>query len=174
MPARSCSSASAVGLAVDLDVDQRLGQPVLGPDLEQPALLVAPDAHDRPDHEVDGAPAPRHLHRDRVDEEGHVVDDRLDDGVRRLPAVLLDVRRVDVHLDLAGPADAREVPVGERGAVEVDVAPVVQVVGRDVGVVRADEPLDLFRLRAWSRSWTRATVASRSAAFLSSGLVASH
>ena len=34
----------------------------------------------------------------------------------------------------------------DRGAVEVEVAPVAQVVGCDVRVVRADEPLDVFRL----------------------------
>ena len=34
----------------------------------------------------------------------------------------------------------------DGGAVQVDVAPVVQVVGSDVGVVRADEPLDLLGL----------------------------
>ena len=37
----------------------------------------------------------------------------------------------------------RKVPVRDRGAVEV---PVVQIVGCDVGVVRADEPLDVFDL----------------------------
>ena len=134
------------GLAVDLDVDHRLGLPVLGADLEQPALLVPADAHDRPDHEVDRAPVPRHLHRDRVDEEGHVVDDRLDDGVRRLPPVLLDVGRVDVHFRLAGLPHAREVPVRDRRTVEVEIAPVAQVVGSDVGVVRAHEPLDVLGL----------------------------
>ena len=135
------------GLAVDLDVDHRLGLPVLGADFEQPALLVPADADDRPDHEVDRAPLSRHLHRDRIDEEGHVVDDRLDDGVRRLPAVLLDIGRVDVHLRLAGLPDAREVPVRDGCPVEVEVAPVVQVVGSDVGVVRAHEPLDVPDLR---------------------------
>jgi hypothetical protein len=60
--------------------------------------------------------------------------------------VLLDVRRVDVDLQLARVADAREVPVSNRRAVEVEVAPLVQVVGSDVGVVRADEPLDVLRL----------------------------
>ena len=78
------------GLAVDLDVDQRLGQPVLGStSSSRPPRPAA--AHDRPDHEVDRAAVPGHLHRDRVDEERHVVDHRLDHGVRRLPAVLLDV-----------------------------------------------------------------------------------
>ena len=136
------------GLAVDLDVDQRLGQPVLGADLEQPALPVPPDAHDRPDHEVDRAPVPRHLHRDRVDEEGHVVDDRLDDGVRRLPAVLLDGRACRRAPSARRVPDARELPVRDRGAVEVEVAPVAQVVWSDMGVVRAHEPLDVVRLGA--------------------------
>jgi len=38
--------------------------------------------------------------------------------------------------------------VRHRRAVQVEVAPVVQVVGSDVGVVRADEPLDVCRLGA--------------------------
>ncbi len=133
-------------LAVDLDVDHRLGLPVLATDLEQPPLLVPADAHDRPDHEVDRAAAPRHLHRDRVDEERHVVDDRLDDGVPRLPPVLLDVGRVDVHLQLAGPPDAREVPVRDGSSVEVDGAPVGQVIGSRVRVVGTHEALELLRL----------------------------
>jgi hypothetical protein len=37
----------------------------------------------------------------------------------------------------------------DRGAVEVHVAPVVQIVRCDVGVVRADEPLDVFGLLAF-------------------------
>ena len=131
------------GLAVDLDMDQRLGLPILGGHLEQPALLVPAEAHDRPDHEVDRAPHARHLHRDRVDEEGHVVDDGLDHGVVRLPPVFVKARRVDVHLHLAGTSNAREVPVRERRPEEVDVAPVAQVVGSDVRVVRANEPLDV-------------------------------
>ena len=122
------------------------GRPSSTPTVEQPALLVPPNAHDRPDHEVDRAPVPRHLHRDRVDEEGHVVHDRLDDGVRRLPAVLLEVGRVDVDLELAGRPHAGEVPVRDRRAVQVGCAAVAQIVGSDVRVVRAYEPLEVFRL----------------------------
>ena len=135
-------------LPVDLDMDQRLGQPVLAADLEQPALRVPANAHDLTDHEVDRSPAPCHGHGDGVDEERHVVDDGLDDGVPRLPPVLLEVGRVDVHLQLARPPDAREVPVRDRRTVEIEVAAVFQVVGSDVRVVRADEPLDVFRLVA--------------------------
>ncbi len=89
---------------------------------------------------------PAHLHRDGVDEERHVLDDRLDDRVRGLPAVLLEARRVDVRLELAGPADARETPVRERRPGEVELAPVDQVLRRDVRVVGADEPLHVGRL----------------------------
>jgi hypothetical protein len=115
-------------------------------DLEQPPVAVAAHPHDRPDDEVDRPPVPAHLHRDRVDEERHVVDDGLDDRMRRLPAVLLQARRVDVHLELAGPTDAREAPVRERRPSEVVLAAVGQVLGRDVRVVRPDEPVDLGRL----------------------------
>jgi hypothetical protein len=53
-----------------------------------------------------------------------------------------------VHLQLAGLPDARQVPVCDRRAVEVEVAPSLQIVGSDVGVVGADEPLDILRLDA--------------------------
>ncbi len=134
-----------VGQPVELDVDQRLVAPIVRSDLEQPAAVVAAQPHDRAHDEVDRPPVPAHLHRDRVDEERHVVVHDLDDGVRRLPAVLLQGRRVDVHLELAGPPNAREAPVRERRPGEVELAPVDQVLGSDVGVVGADEPLDVGR-----------------------------
>ena len=70
------------------------------------------------------------LHRHRVDEERHVVGDDLDDGVRRLPAVLLELRVVDADLGRArlalAPSEApvRSAPptlqVRKRGAVQVE------------------------------------------------------
>ena len=137
-----------VGDAVDLDVDQRLRLPVLAADLEQSPLLVPAQAHDRPRNEMHRAAVPRHLHRHRVDEERHVGDHGLDDGVRRLPAVLLDVRVVDVHLQLARAAEAREPPVRHRGAVDVEVVAADEVVRRRVRVVGAHEALDVVRLVA--------------------------
>lgn len=65
--------------------------------------------------------------------------------MRRFPPVLLDVGCVDADVRLAGTPDLREVPVRDSGAVEVEAA---QVVGSDVSVVRAYEPVDLFRLGA--------------------------
>ena len=122
--------------------------PSLDRGLEQAPFLVAAHMHDRPHDQVDGAPMARDRHRDRVDLERHVGGDGLDDRVRRLPAVLLDVRRVDVHLDLARPPDAGQLPVRQRGSVEVEIAPADQVGGRDVLVVRPDEPLETLRVGA--------------------------
>ena len=84
-----------VGLLVELDVDRRLADAALVDDLLEVAVLVAPHAHDRADHQVDAVAVAGDLHRDRIDEERHVVVHELGDGVRRLPAVLLDVRVVD-------------------------------------------------------------------------------
>jgi hypothetical protein len=100
---------------------------------------------------VDRPPVPVHLHRDGVDEEGHVVDHGLDDRVRRLPPVLLEARAVDVDVQLAGPMDARQPPVRERSPGEVNLAPLAQILGSDVRVVGADEPLDVVRLRGVNR-----------------------
>ena len=51
-----------IGDPVDLDVDQRLRLSALAADLEQPALLVAAQAHDRLRDEMHGAAVPGHLH----------------------------------------------------------------------------------------------------------------
>ena len=146
----SRSSASGLGLAVDLDVDQRLGLPVLGADLEQPALLVPADAHDRADHEVDRASASRHLHRDRVDEERHVVDDRLDDGVRPTPSRAPRAsacRRAPSARRGAGPAQGSSArPRRRRGRASLRS---FRSSGATLRVVRADEPLDVFGLVAF-------------------------
>jgi hypothetical protein len=80
-----------------------------------------------------------HFHRHRVDEERHVVVDDLDDRVRRLPAMLFDRRIERAHLCLAALAFAGEVPMGERGAVQVDQLPLGEVVGIDLPIVVAHE-----------------------------------
>ena len=138
-----------VGDAVDLDVDQRLRFAVLAVDLEQTSLLVPAEAHDRPRDQVHRAAVPGHLHRHRVDEERHVGDHGLDDRVRRFPAVLFEVRVVDVHLQLARTADAREPPVRHSGAVDIEVVASGEVVRRRVRVVRAHEALDVVGLVAF-------------------------
>ena len=73
----------ALRLTVDLDVQQRLGAPFGRPrqELEQPSVVVAPDPDGRMDEDVDRVSATRERHGHRVDEEGHVVGDDLDDAV---------------------------------------------------------------------------------------------
>ncbi|MPM49373.1 hypothetical protein SDC9_96102 [bioreactor metagenome] len=56
---------------------------------------------------------------DRVDQEGHVVDDDLDDGVAGPPAVGLDGRGEHPQPDLAGGPLLGQLPVGQRRAEEV-------------------------------------------------------
>src|SRR5207244_1049526 len=75
-----------------------------------------------------------------------VVGDDLDDAMRGLPTVLVDVRRVDADLRLARLPLLQELPMGERSAVEIQL---VEILGRGVRVVSGDELLDLVGL------WTR-------------------
>ncbi|GHI38535.1 hypothetical protein Sviol_29430 [Streptomyces violascens] len=139
----------AVGLAVDLDVDPRLGEGVvrqlggLGAgveDLDELAGEVAADDDLRVDHDVDAAALPGQLVGDRVDEEGHVVGDDLDHGVAAGPAVLLDRRGVHPDVRRTLRPVLRETVVGERCAEDVDRVAVGQVLGSGVQVVALEVP----------------------------------
>ena len=55
------------------------------------------------------------------------------------PAVLLEVGVVDVELGLTRAALQRKVPVGDRGAVQVDLAAVGEILGPDPAVVLPHE-----------------------------------
>ena len=103
--------------AVDLDVDPGLVRgPLLDPDVR---AVVADHPEHRVDDEVDAEPHRRHRHADGVDEEGHVVGDDLDDGVRRLPAVRDQVRVEDLDVGRALGADLAQPEVGQRRAQQV-------------------------------------------------------
>ena len=79
------------------------------------------------------------LRRHRIDEEGHVVIDDLDDGMGAVPAMLVDARIEDPDLGLAGQTLLAVIPEGEGGAIEVlDLRP-HQIVRRHIGVEFADE-----------------------------------
>src|SRR5262249_28445565 len=99
---------------IDLDVHERLGADSFagrgGYFFDLPVGAPARQ-HYRVDDQVKRQPMPVHLHRHRIDQEGHVVVDYLDHRVRRLPAVLFDRRVEDPQLRLARLALAREVPV---------------------------------------------------------------
>ncbi|MCA1853044.1 MAG: hypothetical protein LC647_11795 [Beggiatoa sp.] len=55
-------------------------------------------------------------------------------------------RVVDPELELGGPPLPHEAEVRERGAVEVRDLALTEVLGRDAGIVPADEGLDPLRL----------------------------
>jgi hypothetical protein len=139
--------ARRVGLAVDLDVDEGLERPVgdrrvVREHLEERAALVSAHAQHRVDDEVDAAAEPGQLHAHGVDEERHVVVHDLDDGVGRLPAVLLELRRVGADLRLAGRVLRAEAPERDRSAVEVRDFVLEQVLGRHGAVQEADQRLE--------------------------------
>jgi hypothetical protein len=139
-----------LGLAVDLDMQDRLGDALAvgaGPEHGRDrAVLAAPHPDHGMDHQVQAERVAAQLHAHRVDDERHVVADDLHHRVRRLPPVLLELRVVDAHLRLAGLAPRGEVPVRERGAVDVERAALEQIVRRHPAVVLAHELLDLRRL----------------------------
>ena len=69
---------------------------------------VAADVEDRVDQQIQAQAEPVQLHRQRIDDERHVVADELDCGVRRLPAVLFEVGVVHADSRGTGFAAARE------------------------------------------------------------------
>ena len=95
MRARTCSSCAAI---------RRCGPPRcaarirampsrrVARRLEQAAGPVAPHREHRVHHRVDREPAAVQHHRERIDQERHVVGDDLDHRARRLPAVVRDGR----------------------------------------------------------------------------------
>ena len=148
----------ALADAVDLDVHPGLADEA-GLGLQRPVRHrrhplqrsrdVALDVEERVDHDVHVAQLSGELHGQRVDEERHVVDDHLDDRVpARGPAVLAEGRGEDPHLRGALRPVVRELPVRGQGPVQVDVAAVAHVLGRDVAVVRRQQGRDLVVRRA--------------------------
>ena len=129
---------------VDLDVVQRLHAHLRRRQkLHEVPLSVAPNADDGVDVEVDRSSAPGERHFDGIHEERHVVRQDLDDAVLRSPPVLLEARRVHAHLRLAGQPALQEVPLCERGAVEVEAAEII--CGR-LRVEERHEPGDVVHL----------------------------
>ena len=150
-PAGKGREPLAVGLPVQLDVSDRFGDRVRRVDsgnqrLHEPPRVVAPDADHGVDQEVDPEALPGELDTDRVDEKRHVIADHLDGGMRRSPAVVLEIGVVDANL--GGPRGPllSEVPVRDRGPVKVDRAPADKVLRRDPMVVLANERLTLAGL----------------------------
>ncbi len=133
-----------IGESPDLGMDHRLVRITLGDaarlqHLGQLAVGVADDPDHRVNDQLDPVPLPVELHRHRVDDERHVVGHDLDHRVRRVPAVALQIRVVDVDLRLARQAVLGRPPVGDDGAAQVERVAVGEILGRDPVVVLADE-----------------------------------
>jgi hypothetical protein len=132
-----------VGLAVDLDVDPRLDQHLAGHVLlaaaEHPARHVAAHPHLGVDHQVHAEVVPVELHRDRVDQERHVVGDHLDHRVAGVPAVLVQRRGVGPDHGPALGAELGELSLGHRGTVHVNGVAGEQVLRRDMPIVEPQE-----------------------------------
>src|SRR5262249_57011738 len=71
---------------------------------------VSDDAQDGMDDEMDGEVVAVELHRHRIDEEGHVVVDDLDQGMRGMPAILVGPRGEDAGLGPGALAPAALLP----------------------------------------------------------------
>jgi hypothetical protein len=116
-------------LPVDLDVDERLGDPCT--DTGESAVAVAGHGDDGMNDQVQPAALTDERHGDRVEQEGHVVDDDLDDRVGGGPTVVVKDRRVDPDAGGARRPPLGQMQVGEGRAGQVDGIAPDEVFGGD-------------------------------------------
>ena len=133
-----------VGLAVDLEVHERLTGGVFI-QVGELSLAVAAHGDDRMDDKVDAEAVASELHAHGVHEEGHVVSDDVDDGVRRVVAILIERRVVHAHERIARLAFLAEPEMRARSALEVRGRPFLGIVEREVCVVQGDEASEQAR-----------------------------
>ena len=136
-----------IRLPIDLEMHDGLGERAVDlstvrEHFRHATVVVAAQPHDRMDDEMRGQPASIQRHAHRVHQERHVVGGDLDDGVRRLPPMLLELGIVDTQLRRARRARAQEVPMGERRSVQVCDLALHQVLVGGAGEILADELLD--------------------------------
>ena len=84
----------------------------------QHAGLVAPDTEYRMNQAMNRQPVPVAQHGDRIDEERHVVGHNIDNGVRRVPAMPVEVRRIESDDRLSGLARRAQMVMLYRRAIE--------------------------------------------------------
>ena len=131
--------------AVDLHVNERLAPDVLCilvGEPEQHPLRAAADSQDGMHDQMQSQPVAIDFHRHRVDQEGHVVVDDLDDRVRRLPAVFLDAGIEHANSSASGLTLAREVPMRQRGTVQIGRRALGQLFRIHLPEVTLDEGFD--------------------------------
>ncbi len=96
-------------------------------------------AQDRVNHQLDSESRVVQHHRERVDQERHVVGDDLHDRVRRAPAVDVLARIEHTHERSAGPSHQPEFQVSRRGSGEVRRLAKLQVFLADAAIVLLHE-----------------------------------
>jgi hypothetical protein len=131
------------GEAVHLEVDERLVEVVAGsvPSWADEQVSVAPHREHRMEESADLESGVLDRHQHRGDDERCVIGDEVDDGERRVPAVVLDGGGVDPDQGVAGLAVPGKLEMGDRCAVELGWRPSLEVAARNVVVVRANEGL---------------------------------
>ena len=90
--------------------------------IRQLTLLRTAQLKHRMNEEVGGQPSLVERHADRVDQKRHVIRDNLDDGVRRLPAVLLQLWVVDVDFRASGFSLLSKIEVRYGCAIQVFIS----------------------------------------------------
>ena len=133
----------------DLDMEDGFGDAVRRPrrqHIREHAALIARDADDRVDQQVDGQLLAIDRVDDRIDQERHVVVDDLDHRMGREPAVFFLGRVVDPDLRRPGEALAHEAPDREGGAIEVVGRGLEQEIGAQIVEILAHETLGRRRL----------------------------
>jgi hypothetical protein len=110
--------------------------------LHQATVRVTAQLHHRVDDQVRGQPASIERHAHRVHQERHVVGGNLDDAVRRLPSMLLELGVVDAQPGRSRRARAQKAPMCEGRPVQVGHVVFRQILVGGAGEVVADERLD--------------------------------
>ena len=131
-------------LAVHLAMHDGLGYRITGAfiggqNLQQFPGIAPAQLHHWMDNLMGGQAAAVDGHAHRIDQKRHVIGNYLDDGVRRLPAVLLEPRVVDVDLGRPWHTVPGVIQMGHRRAVEIDRIELFEVRGSDAAEVLGDE-----------------------------------
>ena len=116
-------------------------------DRQQLAPLIALHRNDRVHDQVQGQALAVDLHRDGVDQKGHVVIDDVDHRMARLPAGCGNRGAEHPNLGLALAACCTELPVRKHGAQQILGAARAQILGIDLSEVLAAENVDQVFVR---------------------------
>ena len=135
------------GEVIDLDKECRFnrGLPVGVVELQNGvnlAIRTTNEVQRLVQHHVGGDIESLERHPDGVHQEGGVLQDHLDDGMGRLPAVTGQLGIVDPDVGIGTAALIEGIPQAQGRAVEIAVIAIVQIGARHVAVELGNEALD--------------------------------